>query len=79
MEIRIPKEIKNNENRVGLGAYVTVLDVNKKRLRYVKDIMPSQVVTEFSNEYNIRKHIKNHDFIIGGVLIKCAKAPKLIT
>ncbi|WP_127844806.1 alanine dehydrogenase [Psychroflexus aestuariivivens] len=63
----------------GLGAHVTILDVNLKRLRYVNDIMPSHVVTEFSNEYNIRKHIKNSDLIIGAVLIAGAKAPKLIT
>ncbi|GLB51400.1 alanine dehydrogenase [Neptunitalea chrysea] len=63
----------------GLGAHVTILDVNMKRLRYVNDIMPSHVITEFSSEYNIRKHIKTHDLIVGGVLIKGAKAPKLIT
>ena len=63
----------------GLGAHVTVMDVSMKRLRYVNDIMPPHVVTEFSNEFNIRKHIKTHDLIIGGVLIPGAKAPKLIT
>lgn len=63
----------------GLGAHVTILDVNMKRLRYINDIMPSHVVTEFSNEFNIRKHIKTHDLIIGGVLLKGSKAPKLIT
>lgn len=63
----------------GLGAHVTILDVNMKRLRYVNDIMPSHVVTEFSNEFNIRKHIQSHDLIIGGVLLKGAKAPNLIT
>lgn len=63
----------------GLGAHVTILDINMKRLRYVNDVMPSHVVTEFSNEFNIRKHIKTHDLIIGGVLLKGAKAPKLIT
>jgi alanine dehydrogenase len=41
----------------GLGAHVTILDINMKRLRYVNDVMPSHVVTEFSSEYNIRKHI----------------------
>lgn len=50
-----------------------------KQLRYVSDIMPKNVITEFSNEYNIRKHIKDSDLIIGGVLVKGAKAPKLIT
>lgn len=50
-----------------------------KRLRYVNDVMPPHVTTEFSNEFNIRKHIKTHDLIIGGVLLKGAKAPNLIT
>lgn len=63
----------------GLGAHVTILDVNMKRLRYVNDVMPNHVVTQFSNEYNIRKAVKTHDLIVGGVLIKGAKAPKLIT
>ena len=63
----------------GLGAHVTIMDINMKQLRYVNDVMPSHVVTEFSSEYNIRKRIKDHDLIIGGVLLKGAKAPKLIT
>lgn len=63
----------------GLGAHVTVLDVNMKRLRYVNDIMPPHVMTQYSNEYNIRKHVRTHDLIVGGVLIKGARAPKLIT
>ena len=63
----------------GLGAHVTIMDINMKQLRYVNDVMPSHVVTEFSSEYNIRKRIKDHDLIIGGVLVKGAKAPKLVT
>jgi alanine dehydrogenase len=63
----------------GLGAHVTIMDINMKQLRYVNDVMPNHVVTVFSSEYNIRKRIKDHDLIIGGVLIKGAKAPKLIT
>ncbi|MEO1011879.1 MAG: alanine dehydrogenase [Bacteroidota bacterium] len=63
----------------GLGAHVTILDINMKRLRHVNDIMPSHVVTEFSNEFTIRKHITTHDLIVGGVLVKGAKAPNLIT
>lgn len=63
----------------GLGASVVMMDINMKRLRYVNDIMPPHVVTEFSNEYNIRKHIKDADLIVGAVLIAGAKAPKLIT
>jgi len=63
----------------GLGAHVTMMDVNMKSMRYVNDVMPPHVVTEFSNEYNIRKHVKTHDLIVGGVLLKGARAPKLIT
>ena len=63
----------------GLGAHVTILDINMKRLRYANDVMPPHVVTEFSNEFNIRRLIKTHDLIIGGVLLKGAKAPNLIT
>jgi len=63
----------------GLGATVHVLDINMKALRHISDVMPNNVVSEFSSEYNIRKHIVDSDLIIGGVLIKGAKAPKLIT
>lgn len=63
----------------GMGADVTILDINMKRLRYLDDTMPANVNTEFSNEYTIRRHIKTSDLIIGGVLIPGAKAPKLIT
>ncbi len=63
----------------GMGANVTILDINVKRMRYLDDIMPANVTTEMSNEFNIRKHIKTADLIVGGVLIPGAKAPKLIT
>lgn len=63
----------------GLGAMVTILDVSIPRLRQLSDIMPANVVTLYSNEYNIRSLIKNHDLIVGAVLIPGAKAPHLIT
>ncbi len=63
----------------GLGADVTILDVNLQRLRYLADIMPANVTTMMSNEYNIRALIKHSDLIVGGILIPGAKAPKLIT
>ena len=63
----------------GLGAHVTIMDVNMKRLRYVNDVLPNHVTTAFSSEHTIRQLIKTHDLIIGGVLLKGAKAPKLIT
>ncbi len=63
----------------GLGAQVTILDISLERLRYLADVMPANVTTLFSNEYNIRRLIQNHDLIVGAVLIPGAKAPNLIT
>lgn len=63
----------------GLGANVTILDINLGRLRYLADVMPANVTTMYSNEYNIRRLIANHDLIVGAVLIPGAKAPHLIT
>ncbi|MFL1010888.1 alanine dehydrogenase [Flavisericum labens] len=63
----------------GLGANVTIMDVNMKQLRHIANVMPENVHTEFSSEYNIRRHLPQTDLIIGGVLLKGAKAPKLIT
>jgi alanine dehydrogenase len=63
----------------GLGADVIIMDVNLPRMRYLADVMPANVRTMMSNEFNIRKLIKNHDLIIGAVLIPGAKAPHLIT
>ncbi len=63
----------------GLGARVTIMDVSLPRLRYLSDIMPPNVQTMMSNEYNIREEIQYSDLIIGAVLIPGAKAPHLIT
>lgn len=63
----------------GLGAQVYILDVSLPRLRYLSDVMPPNVITLYSNEYNIRKLIATSDLIVGAVLIPGAKAPKLIT
>ena len=63
----------------GLGARVTIMDVSLPRLRYLSDIMPPNVQTMMSNEYNIREEIQSSDLIIGAVLIPGAKAPHLIT
>jgi alanine dehydrogenase len=63
----------------GLGANVTIMDISLPRLRQLADIMPANVTTMYSNEYNIRKLITDHDLIVGAVLIPGAKAPNLIT
>lgn len=63
----------------GMGAQVTIMDVSLNRMRYLEDILPPNVITMYSNEVNIRELIKDHDLIIGAVLIPGAKAPMLIT
>jgi alanine dehydrogenase len=63
----------------GLGAQVTIMDISLPRLRYLSDIMPPNVVTMYSDEYNIRRLIGTQDLIVGAVLIPGAKAPHLIT
>lgn len=63
----------------GLGAHVTIMDISLSRLRYLSDIMPPNVQTMMSNEYNIREMIRVCDLIVGAVLIPGAKAPHLIT
>lgn len=63
----------------GMGADVTILDTNLARLRYLDDVMPANVNTFMSNEYNIRELLSTHDLIVGAVLIPGAKAPHLIT
>lgn len=63
----------------GMGADVTIMDVNLPRLRYLEDVMPANVNTFMSNEYNIRELLPTHDLIVGAVLIPGAKAPYLIT
>jgi alanine dehydrogenase len=63
----------------GMGANVTILDVNLKRLRELDDIMPKNVTMIASNPENIRKYLSRADLLIGAVLIAGAKAPKLVT
>ncbi len=63
----------------GLGARVTIMDVSLPRLRYLSDIMPENVDTMMSNEYNIREMVRTSDLIVGAVLIPGTKAPHLIT
>ena len=63
----------------GLGAKVNILDIDMDRLRYLDDIMPSNVQTLYSNSYNIHSVIKESDLLIGAVLVVGSKAPNLIT
>ena len=63
----------------GMGADVTICDISIPRLSYLADVMPGNVKTLMSSEYNIRNEIKTADLVIGSVLIPGAKAPKLVT
>jgi alanine dehydrogenase len=62
----------------GLGANVTILDVNLDRLRYLDDVMPRNVTTLFSDRHNILDGLQRADLVIGAVLIPGARAPRLV-
>ncbi|WP_433743655.1 alanine dehydrogenase [Falsibacillus pallidus] len=64
---------------IGLGAQVTIIDLNPERLRQLDDIFGSDVTTLISNPLNIAEAVKESDLVIGAVLIPGAKAPKLVT
>ncbi len=63
----------------GMGADVTICDISLPRLAYLTDVMPRNVKTLMSSEYNIREELKTADLVVGSVLIPGAKAPKLVT
>jgi alanine dehydrogenase len=62
----------------GLGAKVTVLDLDLERLRYLSDVMPANVTLIYSNRHNILEQISTADLVVGAVLIPGAVAPRLI-
>ncbi|MFO7289420.1 MAG: alanine dehydrogenase [Bacillota bacterium] len=64
---------------LGLGADVTILDVNPDRLRELDDIFRGQVRTLMSNSYNIGQAVKQADLLIGAVLVPGRRAPRLVT
>jgi len=63
----------------GLGADVTILDINLERLRYLDDVMPKNVKTLMSNTHNIREQVREADLLIGAVLRPGARAPMLVS
>jgi alanine dehydrogenase len=62
----------------GLGAHVTILDINLDRLRYLDDVMPANVDTVYSNRHNILEQAEKADLLIGAVLLPGARAPSLL-
>ncbi|MGH9580958.1 MAG: alanine dehydrogenase [Terriglobales bacterium] len=64
---------------LGMGAIVSIIDVNLNRLRELDDIFGARIHTLASNSYTIAKATQHSDLVIGGVLIPGAAAPKLVT
>jgi alanine dehydrogenase len=63
----------------GLGANVKLLDVNLNRLRYLSEVLPSNVKTLYSTEMSIRESLRSADLVIGATLIVGARAPHLVS
>ncbi|MFW5888743.1 MAG: alanine dehydrogenase [Bacillota bacterium] len=63
---------------VGLGANVTVLDIDVDKLIYLDDIYGNRVTTLYSNAQNIQESLAKSDLVVSGVLLAGAKAPKII-
>jgi len=63
----------------GLGASVTILDIDLRKLRYLDDIMPPNVITLMSDLHNIRDKVRDADLLIAAVLIPGGRTPNLIT
>jgi len=63
----------------GMGADVTLMDINVQKMRLAEEIIPANVKTLFSTEYTLREAVKNADLVIGAVLKPGARAPKLLT
>jgi len=64
---------------VGMGAKVTIVDLNLNRLRELDDIFNGKLFTLASNSYNLARTTQEADLVIGGVLIPGAAAPKIVT
>lgn len=63
---------------VGLGADVTVIDINLDRLRYLDDIYAGRIKTLYSTPTTIQNEVADADLVVGAVLIPGASAPKLL-
>lgn len=64
---------------IGLGANVSLLDVNVPRLDYLSDVFGNEITTLYSNNEQVERVVRAADLVIGAVLVPGAKAPKLVT
>ncbi len=63
----------------GMGADVTIADINLARLRYLSEMLPPNVKTLYASELRLKMELPTVDLVIGSVLIPGDKAPHLIT
>lgn len=64
---------------MGMGAEVTILDINLDRLREIDDMFGKDIQTLYSNSFHVEQAVKRSDLVIGAVLIPGARAPRLVT
>ncbi len=64
---------------LGLGAHVTVIDIDMRRLSCLNEVLQGRVETVASNQYNIASAVKQADVVIGAISLKGARAPILVT
>jgi len=64
---------------LGMGAHVMIIDINLDRLRYLDEVMGGRLITLSSNPLIIAETVRRADLVVGAVLVKGAKAPKLVT
>ena len=63
----------------GLGARVTVADIDLDRLRHLDEVMPANVTTLYSDAHALRRKVREADLVVGAVLLEGARAPVLVT
>ena len=64
---------------IGMGACVTVLNLDLDRLRYLDDLYQGRITTMVSTQSNVERAVRAADLVIGAVLVPGARAPKLIS
>jgi len=64
---------------LGMGANVTILDVNLDRLRYLADVLDGRLTVLASDEYTVAQAVENADLVVGGLLIPGARTPRVVT
>ena len=64
---------------LGMGAHVMIIDINLDRLRYLDEVMGGRLITLSSNPLIIAESVRRADLLLGAVLVKGSKAPKLVT